>query len=105
MAVSVIGSYVSVGCNQTPHCADWSCLGLLAYGAGNSVAVAAESKANGGLERVLFMLHGHQGRVNCVRWVSDEAAACSPLLLSGSVDHMIMVWKSASGDQVSQMSL
>ncbi len=33
-------AFVSVGCNQTPHSIDWNCDGLLAYAAGNSVAVA-----------------------------------------------------------------
>ncbi len=33
-------AYVSVGCNQTPHTADWNLSGVLAYGAGNSIALA-----------------------------------------------------------------
>ena len=42
MAVSV--EYISVACNQTPHSADWNSNGLLAYGAGNSIALAKVSQ-------------------------------------------------------------
>ena len=46
MAVSL--KYVSVGCNQTPHCADWSVSSdLLAYGAGNSIAVTTRNGVSG----------------------------------------------------------
>ena len=36
--------YVSVGCNRTPHAADWSSAGVLAYGASRSVALAKETE-------------------------------------------------------------
>lgn len=36
--------YVSLGCNRTPHAADWSSTGLLAYGASQSVALAQETE-------------------------------------------------------------
>ena len=42
MAVSC--EYVCVGCNETPHSVDWNSDGLLAYAAGNSVAVATKGK-------------------------------------------------------------
>ena len=44
MAASL--QYVSVGCNQTPHNVDWSSEGLLAYGAGNSVALARKGEVS-----------------------------------------------------------
>ena len=34
--------YVSVGCNRTPHCVDWSADGLLAFGADKSIALAVD---------------------------------------------------------------
>lgn len=41
--------YVSLGCNRTPHAADWSSTGLLAYGASQSVALAEETEVSSGL--------------------------------------------------------
>ena len=38
--------YVSVGCSRTPHAADWSSNGLLAYAASNSVAIAKETEVS-----------------------------------------------------------
>ena len=36
--------YVSVGCSRTPHAADWSRSGTLAYAAHESVALAREAE-------------------------------------------------------------
>ena len=36
--------YVSVGCSRTPHAADWSESGIVAYAANDSVALARESE-------------------------------------------------------------
>ena len=47
MAVSL--EYLCAGCNQTPHCADWSFKGSLAYGAGEYVALATRNRVRMGL--------------------------------------------------------
>ena len=36
--------YVAVGCNQTAHSADWNTNDVLAYCAGDSVAIAVTDK-------------------------------------------------------------
>lgn len=47
MAVSVDVEYISVGCNQTPHCLDWNAInGVLAYGAENSIALAIQGRVS-----------------------------------------------------------
>ena len=47
----------------------------------------------GKLEKVVFMLHGHGRRVNCVRWISANSISNDPLLVSGAVDGNVIVWK------------
>ena len=44
--------YVSVGCSRTPHAADWSSTGLLAYAASNCVALAENSKVLAPISRI-----------------------------------------------------
>ncbi len=39
------------------------------------------------LEKIVCMLHGHTGRVNCVRWIVND------LLASGAVDKNVIIWK------------
>lgn len=64
-----------------------------------------------GLEKVTHLLHGHTGRVNCVRWVSNTTSPTDaaplpdaslspscPLLVSGAADNKVMVWKSKDFD-------
>ncbi len=43
MSVDVNLEHVSVGCNRSPHCLDWSNDGLLAFGADKSIALATTS--------------------------------------------------------------
>jgi hypothetical protein len=40
LAMAFEVKYVAVGCNQTPHSADWSVEGVLAYCAGESIALS-----------------------------------------------------------------
>ena len=103
--------YVSVGCSRTPHAADWSSSGLLAYAAHESIALTREAEVilvkyllhsvmfrccsfqeGRRPARVFATLHGHRGRVNCVQWLPQTSA--SPLeLVSGGVDGHVVVWR------------
>ena len=42
------------------------------------------------------MLHGHQDRVNCVRWLSGGSESGAALLLSGAADSTVRVWSCTS---------
>ena len=44
------------------------------------------------------MLHGHSDPVNCVKWVSSISH--KQVLISGAVDHKVIVWKSTSTSDI-----
>ncbi|CRG88755.1 Elongator complex protein 2 [Talaromyces islandicus] len=89
--VNVATEYISVGGNRHPGAADWDVhSGVLAYGADNNVALwAPEDKSNQG---VFALLVGHRDKVSAVRFLTSPETKSS-LLLTGSVDHTIRVWK------------
>ncbi|KAF5016383.1 hypothetical protein F66182_11948, partial [Fusarium sp. NRRL 66182] len=88
--VRVETEYISVGGNRHPGAADWDVRsGVLAYGADNNVALWAPKSHQG----VHALLVGHRDKVSAVRFVAYPDSKNS-LLITGSVDHSIRVWKS-----------
>ena len=75
--------YVSLGCNRTPHAADWSSTGLLAYGASQSVALAEETEVLSTLNHRSQYYPVRAQFLSCTRW--DEALRESLLLFTGTV--------------------
>lgn len=62
--------------------------GLIAAGCGSFVMLYDPV-----LSRVAALLVGHTGRVNCVQWVSPTPHADESLLVSGSSDGRIILWR------------
>ncbi|CAE1237158.1 ELP2 [Acanthosepion pharaonis] len=93
--VDVSTCYISCGCNNSPHAADWGKNGLVCYGSCNSVAIYQpqfsnpEEKASAS---ILCSLKGHKAKVNCVRWIRTNEDAENEIV-SGSVDKTAIVWK------------
>ena len=75
---------VSIGCNRVADCIDWGSGGELAYGANVFVAIFSLSES-----RTVATLAGHTGRVNTVRWVSDNE------IVSGASDGCVILWRRA----------
>ena len=84
---SVSLEYVSAGCNRSSHCLAWS--RYVYYGSHSAVQVYSKDQA-----RVVTTLLAHTGRVNTVRCLSLED---SDLVLSGSTDHSVAVWRCGEG--------
>lgn len=83
--------YLSAGGNKHPAAADWDATsGLLAYGTENNVALwrPLNDKCCG----VHALLRGHTDKVNSVKFypLSDGQRS---IILSGSVDHTVRVWR------------
>ena len=51
--------------------------------------------------RVFATLHGHSGRVNCVRWIPSLSPPLPPELVSGGADGKVIVWRREKDGQVS----
>ena len=82
--------YIAAGGNRHPSAADWS-PSLLAYGAGNNIALwNPEDGSNRG---VYALLAGHTDAVNAIKIVED---ANRRLILSGSADKTIRIWSADS---------
>ncbi|EED12518.1 RNA polymerase II Elongator subunit, putative [Talaromyces stipitatus ATCC 10500] len=87
--VRVATEYISVGGNRHAGAADWDVRsGVFAYGADNNVALW-EPKSHRGVHALLV---GHRDKVSVVRFVAYPQFKSS-LLITGSVDHSIRVWK------------
>ncbi|KAK2739028.1 hypothetical protein FQN57_006710 [Myotisia sp. PD_48] len=83
--------FISAGGNRNPEAADWHRQsGLLAFGAHNNVAIwnPADQNKNG----VYTLLAGHSSTVNAVKFFTSPTDG-SPLLITGSVDRSIRIWK------------
>ncbi|KAK9841002.1 hypothetical protein WJX81_004992 [Elliptochloris bilobata] len=83
--------YTSVGCNRVANALDWSPTGEVAYGAHSAVAIYDVEAA-----KVVATLHGHTGRVNCVRWLPNAGAEASNMadaLVSGDANCTVIVWR------------
>lgn len=83
--------YLSTGANRHPSTADWDSSGLLAYGADRNIALwEPDGKESRG---VFDMLVGHTDIVNAVKFYTTVPG----ILLSGSVDTTLILWKRLDG--------
>ncbi|KAI9826227.1 MAG: hypothetical protein M1819_007394 [Sarea resinae] len=89
--IEVESEFIAVGGNRHPAAADWdpNCL-LLAFGADNDVALwdPLDDTHPG----VRALLSGHTDKVTAVKFLRTESSA-QPIILSGSVDKTIRVWR------------
>lgn len=46
-----------------------------------------------GCGKLLHTLHGHQGRVNCVKWIQNYIPQSENEFVSGSTDKSVVVWR------------
>ncbi|CAI7677925.1 unnamed protein product [Penicillium manginii] len=89
--VSVATDYISVGGNRHAGAADWDVQsGVLAYGADNNVALwePLESSQRG----VYALLVGHADKVSVVKFYTCPSSGAR-LIITGSVDHTIRLWR------------
>ncbi|KAK0790112.1 Elongator subunit elp2 [Friedmanniomyces endolithicus] len=79
--------YIAAGGNRHPSAADWA-PGLLAFGAGNNIALwnPEDDRQNG----ISALLAGHTDAVNVVK-ICDHGG--QRLIISGGADKTIRVWK------------
>ncbi|QIW94491.1 hypothetical protein AMS68_000009 [Peltaster fructicola] len=81
--------YITTGGNRHPSAADWS-NELLAYGAGNNIALW--NPADGQHAGVSTILRGHTNSVNAIQIL--ESPSIGLCIISGSNDSSIRVWQS-----------
>ncbi|KAL2815878.1 6-phosphofructo-2-kinase-domain-containing protein [Aspergillus granulosus] len=94
--VSITAEYISVGGNRHPAAADWDVQsGILAYGADNNVALwdPLDETQRG----VYSVLVGHSDKVTVVRFYTCPTTG-TKLLLTGSVDCTVRVWRADPTD-------
>ncbi|KAG9246124.1 quinon protein alcohol dehydrogenase-like superfamily [Calycina marina] len=76
--------YLAAGGNRHPAASDWNSSGVLAFGAERNIALwKPQSKSEG----VYDFLSGHTDTVNATKFLTDD------ILLSGSVDKTVKIWK------------
>ncbi|CAF1469362.1 unnamed protein product [Adineta steineri] len=95
--------YISGGCNCGPHTLDWQNGPRLIYGVTNSVALCSDVAPFS----VRKTFSGHQGRLNCVKWIRQEQQNSNSdyYFLSASVDKTIGVWKGKDENYTKHLSL
>ncbi|KAK6511539.1 hypothetical protein TWF481_000451 [Arthrobotrys musiformis] len=85
--------FISIGANRIPAASDWDTnSGIIAYGAGNVVALWRIDETETSPSGVIATLKGHTDKVSAVRFVNDTPDSSS-ILLSGGVDKVLRVWK------------
>ncbi|KAF2718905.1 WD40 repeat-like protein [Polychaeton citri CBS 116435] len=83
--------FIAVGANRYPSSADWSS-GLLAFGAGNNVALwEPDDLSHNGVQA---LLSGHTDVVSSVKIFEFNGR---PTLVSGSADKTIRIWAASEG--------
>ncbi|KAK4546370.1 hypothetical protein LTR36_002047 [Oleoguttula mirabilis] len=82
--------YIAAGGNRHPSAADWA-PGLLAFGAGNNIALwdPEDSRQNG----ISALLQGHSDHVNAVKIYDTPQTRC---IISGGADKTIRIWTPAN---------
>ncbi|KAJ8068161.1 hypothetical protein OCU04_003732 [Sclerotinia nivalis] len=83
----IIPEYLAAGANRHPSAADWDESGLLAYGTDRNIALWYPG--NESSRGVVELLSGHTDTVNVVKFIPKSHG----LILSGSVDKTVRVWK------------
>ncbi|KAF9892182.1 hypothetical protein FE257_002588 [Aspergillus nanangensis] len=94
--MSTTTSYISVGGNRHPAAADWDVQsGVLAFGADNNIALwdPRDDTQRG----VHSLLVGHTDKVSAVRFYTCTSTG-TKILITGSVDHTIRLWKADVND-------
>ncbi|KAF3920332.1 hypothetical protein ABW20_dc0100695 [Dactylellina cionopaga] len=97
--------FVAIGANRIPNASDCDInSGLIAYGAGNVIALWRPDETETCRSGIVATLKGHTDKVNVVRFVEVIAGHGQSVLVSGSVDKDLRLWKkrpcSASNDKV-----
>ncbi|KAF2123184.1 RNA polymeras-like protein II Elongator subunit [Lophiotrema nucula] len=96
--MNVSPEFISIGGNRNPAAADWDehGSGFLAFGADNCVALwdPLEKDCRG----VRALLSGHTNSVNAVK-IFPIGTSNATILLSGSADHSIRIWRRLSGEE------
>ena len=88
--------YISAGCNRSPNCLAWR-KDVLLYASCDAVVVARRCDDAGSAPLVVTAtLCGHSGRVNCVRWLDDDAGHFA----TASADGTAAVWKKSKAGNV-----
>ncbi|KAF2733902.1 WD40 repeat-like protein [Polyplosphaeria fusca] len=90
--MNISTEYISIGGNRNPAAADWDKEGskLLAFGADDSIALWDPLCIPP--RGALLQLNGHTKPVNAVKFFPARLQGVT-LLLSGSADHTIRIWK------------
>ncbi|KAK6349832.1 hypothetical protein TWF696_006098 [Orbilia brochopaga] len=94
-------SFIAVGANRIPTASDWDVnSGLIAYGAGNTIAIWQPEETDTSRSGVLATLKGHTDKVNAARFIENAGTPDDSVLVSGSVDKTLRIWRrcSASND-------
>ncbi|KAE9973124.1 hypothetical protein Vi05172_g6717 [Venturia inaequalis] len=96
--------YISAGGNRHPEASDWdpSPAGLLAFGADNNIAIWNPLAPDH--HGISSLLSGHTGLVNAVKFFSPSCTEDS-LILSGSVDQTVRVWRKFQSHQESYVEI
>ncbi|KAI8321806.1 WD40 repeat-like protein [Martensiomyces pterosporus] len=92
---------IACACNRTAHALDWLHDSLIAFGAGNFVALYNPSDPHS--KGTYATLQGHTDRVNVVRFARDISGNPVDVFVSGSADCTARVWaRNGSGDGYEQ---
>ncbi|KAM3073510.1 Elongator subunit elp2 [Clarireedia jacksonii] len=83
----ITAEYLSAGANRHPSTADWNESGILAYGTDRNIALW--HPGNETTKGVFQLLGGHTDTVNVVKFLPKTHG----LIVSGSVDKTVRIWK------------
>lgn len=92
MTELIVDEYYSVGGNRHSAAADWSVAsGLVAFGADQNVGIwSPQNTSQPGLSA---LLRGHSDKVTAVKFLSAQSDSSSELLVTGSADGKLILWK------------
>lgn len=100
----IAGEYYSVGGNRHSAAADWSVTsGFLAFGADQNVGLwSPKDKTKPGLSA---LLGGHSDAVTAVKFLPSLAGSSPELLVTGSADGKLIVWKATAAGNTFEPTL